>query len=189
VEQHNRALVGAELPPPDERPFIRITGVPLGGRSRWALLHATVLGVLTHFWEGQTIPCPNRRRKCEPCHLGASRRWEGFIGAVSERTNAQFILRIPASAMRHCPRLRELSQTHSCRGAVIDAYRMGNKPHSRSPVRIDVLEQRLSRTLHEGFPLDLALSRWWGLTSLEFLADEQELPSAPEFAVQEEVSV
>lgn len=187
MEQHNHVLMGAELPEPDVRPYVRITGVPLGGRSRWALLHASVFGALTHFWEGQTLPCPGKVRKCTPCLLGAARRWEGFIGVQSERTNAQFILRIPASAMRHCPRLIELSQTRACRGAVIDAYRMGASPHSRSPVRIDVLEKRLDRTLLEGFPLDLAMARWWGLQNLNHLVGEQALPSTPEFAVEGEV--
>lgn len=86
-----------------------------------------ILGCMTHFWHGHTVPCD--RPNCEPCEEGTPYRWHAYCTAFVPNSSLHFLFECTAAAADQLVQYRKAYGT--LRGCTFTAYRWKQKINGR----------------------------------------------------------
>jgi hypothetical protein len=129
------------------------TGEQVGGLC----LSERVLGVITHWIDGRTMPCVKVLSYCEGCSRKLPSRWKGYLAIMKPVDGKYAILELTEEARRSCPDLGP--DKWSLRGKRILLTRRGTS--KRAAVTATILAGEAQKCLPEGFNLKEALMRIW----------------------------
>lgn len=98
-----------------------------------------IVGRMTHFAKNRTVPC-EEKEECPWCAEGHSRRWHGYLAAVSTDTFQHFLFEFTAKAGD--PFKNYLLQYDTMRACQFRSHR----PSGKSNGRISIACRRLDET-------------------------------------------
>lgn len=158
---------GAEVPPPDPRPYVPQITLPAERECHFQCLHPSVSGFWMHWVDNQHYPHVKDWNWCAGCKIGQTPRWEGFIGVLSLNTLKRFVMKVPAAAFRESGLFRERSDAGLLQGTIFTAYRFGKVKSKNNPAIIEVTSPTLPAPKPRPFPLYAALARYWRMETLD----------------------
>jgi hypothetical protein len=146
-------------PAPDDAPWIPLYRAVSRGSFELTVLSCRVLGVITHWVSGRSVPCTKLSGECICLRGGVSHRWRGYLGCWESRFSRVCLLEMTAEAVHHC-NLPILDPAVDLRGMVARAWRLGSA--KQAPVRIEL---RGGPAAREDLPpapnVERALLRLW----------------------------
>lgn len=97
-----------------------------------------IAGRMTHFANNRTVPCEGED-KCPWCQAGHSRRWHGYLAAVSMDTYQHFLFEFTAKASD--PFKNYILQYNHVRACQFKAYRPSGKTNGRIRISCRKLDE------------------------------------------------
>jgi hypothetical protein len=111
-------------------PLIR---TPAAKPLRAIITSHELIGCMTHFYGGHTVPCDTP--DCKPCNEGIPTRWHGYVACYSFSSQLHFILELTAAGAM--PLQAYFTEHHTLRGCSIEAYRWAKRPNGRVVIKTE----------------------------------------------------
>jgi hypothetical protein len=124
--------------PPEDRknqawPLLR---VPTTATLKAAILQPTVIGVVTHFYGGRTLPC--QVENCKACQDDAPTSWHSYTACQRAKDHDLFLLELTAAASEAL--FMYEAANPSLRGCLITCSRPKQIPNGRIVLRTEPLD-------------------------------------------------
>jgi hypothetical protein len=115
-------------PPADPRGnSLPLTRTPAAKQLRGIITSPDLLGCITHFWKGRTLPCESPH--CEACTEGMPWRWHAYLGLFLPETRQHVLFECTAQVAEKLVTYR--TAHGSLRGVGLLASRPSRRPNGR----------------------------------------------------------
>jgi len=130
---------------------------PAQGTISGIITSPTVLGCLTHFYRGRTIPCEGEN--CPACNDKRPPRYHAYVGLLGKKSREHALFELTGHAA--APLYDWIEAGKSLRGAALNAYR--TRGGSNAPVTVQLSQMPgLEVVLPEPPDIQAALELIWG---------------------------
>lgn len=156
----------APIPEPGGK-FVRLISPKVGHDERCLCFSERVLGVVTHWDGGRTVPHLEAPLACIHCREGKPKQWRGYVAGHSYDHHCPAIVEFPPACVRKSLILAD--PKCSLVGATIHLHRVG--PHRNSEV-LCTIRLQVEKIEHIVPPVQIlrTLLRIWGLDEGQFHA-------------------
>lgn len=114
-------------PDPDRGAALPLRRTPAQGSLLGVITSDDLIGTITHFWKGRTIPCEHPT--CEPCSEGMPWRWHAYFGLWLPVADTHCLVEVTAQIAEKLTRIRQMVGT--LRGQGIKLDRPSKRPNGR----------------------------------------------------------
>lgn len=140
----------------------RIKRAPEKGRLELVVLSHDLIGTLTHFWGGRTVP--HTQGPCNACDAGQRVRWHGYFCAWDLKWREKLIIEITANV---CQPFDDYFREHrTLRGAICELSRTNDRKNGVVRAKLSQSDYPADRIPNYP-PLQPMLERMWGVVSQE----------------------
>jgi len=139
-------------------PLTNILTVGPGRPVNVWVLSRRICGVLTHFWQGRTVPCTGIDGECSVDHSRTSTRWQGWLAVQKVYQSRVYMVALTEGCLRDCPPL--VAADGELRGWHLVLGRRSDCPRSKLVANMGMEGCDFSKLLPEP-DVTLFLARLW----------------------------